>query len=243
MTSAWWTSRSIMAAATTSSLNTSPHRTEGLVGGDDQAGTLIPGRYQLEEQVGGLGLERDVSHFVDYHERVAAQPGQLGLQPPAVVSLGQPGDPPGGGGEGDPVPGLAGADRQPDRQVGLAGAGRAEEDHVVFAGDEVQGAQVRDHLPPQPAGVVEVELLQALPGGRRAARMRPSPPWASRADTSRCRQAARSSSWLHDSDLARPASLVTDSRSAGAFSALVKNASSAVTSRPAARAAAITPPS
>src|SRR5205823_13907146 len=29
-----------------------------------------------------------------------------------------------GGGEGDPVPGLAGADRQPGRQVRLSGAGR-----------------------------------------------------------------------------------------------------------------------
>jgi hypothetical protein len=39
------------------------------------------------------------------------------------------------------VPGLAGADGQPGRQVGLAGAGRAEEDHVVAGGDEVQGAR------------------------------------------------------------------------------------------------------
>ena len=34
-----------------------------------------------------------------------------------------------------------------------------------------------------------------LRAGNRAARMRPSPPWASRAATSRCRQAARNSSW------------------------------------------------
>jgi len=31
MTSAWWTSRSIMAAATTSSPKTSPHRPNGLL--------------------------------------------------------------------------------------------------------------------------------------------------------------------------------------------------------------------
>ena len=70
----------------------------------------------------------------------------------------------------DPVPGLAGADRQPDGQVGLAGAGRAEEHHVVLGGDEVQGAQVRDDLAFEAAGVVEVELLQATCGpgtGRR----------------------------------------------------------------------------
>ena len=42
--------------------------------------------------------------------------------------------------------------------------------------------------------------------GNRAARMRPSPPWDSRAETSRCRHAARNSSWLQDSARARSAS-------------------------------------
>jgi hypothetical protein len=37
-----------------------------------------------------------------------------------VVDVGAPGDPLGGGGDRDPVPG---PDRRPDRQVGLAGAG------------------------------------------------------------------------------------------------------------------------
>ena len=73
----------------------------------------------------------------------------------------------------DPVPGLAGPDRQPGGQVGLAGPRRAEEHHVVLRGDEVEGAQVRDHLAFQAAGVVEVEVLQGLagrePGGPDAA--------------------------------------------------------------------------
>ena len=78
-----------------------------------------------------------------------------------------------GGGEQDPVPGLAGADRDADRQVGLAGAGRAEEHHVVLGGDEVQRAEVGDDVAFEAAGVVEVELLQRLagrePGGADAA--------------------------------------------------------------------------
>jgi hypothetical protein len=41
-----------------------------------------------------------------------------------MVGLGQAGDPFGGGGEQYPVPGLAGADGQPDGQVGFAGARR-----------------------------------------------------------------------------------------------------------------------
>jgi hypothetical protein len=63
------------------------------------------------------------------------------------------------------VAGLAGPDRQSDGQVGLAGPRRAEEDDVVAGGDEVQGAQVRDDVALQAAGVVVVELLQALARG------------------------------------------------------------------------------
>src|SRR5271166_697068 len=37
---------------------------EGLVAGDDQAGPLISGRYQLEEQVSGLRFERDVAEVL-----------------------------------------------------------------------------------------------------------------------------------------------------------------------------------
>jgi DNA invertase Pin-like site-specific DNA recombinase len=121
----------------------------------------------------------------------------------------------------------------PDKQKGavLTMAGRAEEDHVLLRGGEVQGAQVGDDLAPQAASVVEGELLQALAGRNRAARIRPSPPWDSRAATSRCRQAARNSSWVQDSARARSASRGTDSRSVGAFSARVRNAISAVVSR------------
>ena len=80
------------------------------------------------------------------------------------MGVGEPVDPLAGGGEQHPVSGLAGPDGQPDRQMRFAGAGRAEEDHVLLAGDEVQGAEVGDQVPFQPAGVVEVELLQALAG-------------------------------------------------------------------------------
>ena len=63
------------------------------------------------------------------------------------------------------MPGLAGADRQSDREVGFAGAGWAEEHHVLPGGDEVQGAQVGDEVAFEAAGVVEVELLQRFAGG------------------------------------------------------------------------------
>ena len=47
----------------------------------------------------------------------------------------------------------------------LRGPGRAEEDHVVFGGHEVQRAEVGDGVAVQAAGVVEVELLEAFAGG------------------------------------------------------------------------------
>ena len=106
---------------------------ERLVGGDDEAGPLVSGGDELEEQVRGFWLEWDVSDFVDGQQRVAAQAEQFGLEPAGVVGVGEPGDPFGGGGEQDPVPGLAGADAQPDRQHRLACPGRPEEHHVLLA--------------------------------------------------------------------------------------------------------------
>jgi hypothetical protein len=77
---------------------------------------------------------------------------------------GEPIDPLARGGEQDSMPGLAGPYTETDREVGLARAGWAEEHHILFRSDEVQGAQVGDHIAFQAAGVVEVELLEALAG-------------------------------------------------------------------------------
>src|SRR5262249_58033809 len=103
--------------------------------------------------------EGDVADFVDDQQRVAAQPDQLGLEPPGMVGFGEAGDPFGGGGEGHPGPGLAGADGQPDRQGGLTGAGGPEGHDLVAGGDEVEGAQVGGGVAFEGAGVVQVGLL------------------------------------------------------------------------------------
>src|SRR6266511_787872 len=81
------------------------------------------------------------------------------------MRVGQASDPLTRGGEQHPVPGLAGADRQPDGEVGFAGAAWAEEHDVLPRGDEVQGAQVSDGVAFERAGVLEVELLDRLAGG------------------------------------------------------------------------------
>jgi hypothetical protein len=61
--------------------------------------------------VSASGSKGDVADFVDDQQRVAAEPDELGLQPSGGVGVGEAGDPSGGGGEQDAVPGLAGPDR------------------------------------------------------------------------------------------------------------------------------------
>ena len=41
---------------------------------------VVHGRHQLEEQVGGLALERDAGHLVDHHERHSAEAPKLGFE-------------------------------------------------------------------------------------------------------------------------------------------------------------------
>ncbi len=115
-------------------------RYERFIGGDDQAGPLVAGGDQSEEQVGGFGFERNVANVIHNEQRVAAQPDEFLLEPSGVVGVGQPCHPLAGGGEQDAVAGLAGADRDADRQVGFAGARWPEEDDVVFGGSGVSAA-------------------------------------------------------------------------------------------------------
>jgi hypothetical protein len=68
------------------------------------------------------------------------------MQSPGVVGGGEAVDPFGGGGERDAVAGSADAGRQADGEVGFAGAGRPEEHDDVACVDEVEGAEVGDHV-------------------------------------------------------------------------------------------------
>jgi len=100
------------------------------------------------------------------------EPPELGVEVALALGVGEPGDPFGGGGEGDPLAGQAGPDRDRDRQVCLAGAGRPEQDDVVAGVQEVELAEVLDHLPLDRALEGEVELLERL-AGREAGRFDP----------------------------------------------------------------------
>ena len=81
-----------------------------------------------------------------------------------ALGVGEQRDPFGGGAERDAVAGQAGADAERDREVRLAGAGRAEQDDVLFAGEEVELAEVQDRGLLDRALEAEVELLQRLSG-------------------------------------------------------------------------------
>ena len=207
---------------------------EGLVGGDDEAGSLVAGGHQLEEQVGGFGFERDVADLIDDDQRVAAQPDEFGLEPAGVMGFGQAGDPFGGGGEEDAVSGLAGPDRRPIARwvLPVPGGPRNTILSLAVTKSNVPRCAMVSRL--RPRAWSKSNSSNDFRAGNRAARIRPSPPWDSRAETSRCRHAARNSSWVQFSARARSASRARDSRKVGAFRARVRYANSAVTSRPAA---------
>src|SRR5690349_17360654 len=105
-----------------------------------------------------------IDDFVDQEAGVAAEADEFVLQAAGVVRGREPVDPFRRGREQHPVTGLAGPHTQPGGQVRLAGSRRTQENDVLLRGDEVQGAQVRDHVPFQAAGVVKVGLFQRFPG-------------------------------------------------------------------------------
>src|SRR4051794_21549685 len=141
---------------------------ERLVGGDDQARALVAAADEHEHQVGGLGVKRDVADLVDDQQRDPLQPIELGVEAAVALRVGQQRNPFAGGAKGDAVAGQTGADPDRDRQMALAGAGRAEQNDVLLAVEEVELAEVQDRLAPQRALEGEVELLERL--ARREAR-------------------------------------------------------------------------
>jgi hypothetical protein len=82
-------------------------------------------------------------------------------------------DPLGGGGERDALAGQTGADRERDREVGLAGPGRTEQHDVLLGVQEVELAEVLDHLSLDGALEGEVELLERF-ARREAGRLDPA---------------------------------------------------------------------
>ena len=91
-----------------------------------------------------MRVERDVADLVDDQQRDPLQAIELVVEAALALGVGEQRDPFGRGAERDAVAGEAGADPQRDREMRLAGAGRAEQDDVLFAGEEVELAEVQD---------------------------------------------------------------------------------------------------
>ena len=198
-----------MAAATTSSPKTSPQRPKGLLRVTIRLGPFVAGGDELEEQVRGFGFEGDVADLVDDQQRDPAEPDaarpaagrrggrRRGGRPIRRRWRTRPGARPGRPGSPSPmarwvlpVPG------GPRNTTFSLAAMKSRVPRWAIGSRFRQRAWSKSN---------SSRLLRA---GNRAARMRPSPPWDSRAATSRCRQAARNSSWVQDSARARSASAV-----------------------------------
>jgi hypothetical protein len=93
---------------------------------------------------------------------------------------------------------------------------------MLFASDEVEGGQVGDQVAFQPAGMLEVEFLNAFAGREPGSADASFAAVRISGGDLRCRQAAKYSSWLQDSARARSASRPADSGRVGAFNARVR---------------------
>ena len=138
---------------------------EAAVAGDDDRAAFVAARDEREEQVGGLAFERQVADLVDDEQAVALEASEFVVERVAVLGCLEAVDPLLGGGERDAVAGLAGLDRQRDREVRLAGAGRAEEADVAVLGDPGELGEVQDQRAFGAGLGGEVEVLERLVGG------------------------------------------------------------------------------
>ena len=107
-------------------------------------GAFVAAADEHEHQVGGLGVERDVADLVDDQQRDPLQAGELVVEAAwrwasasrATHSVAVR--------NATRWPARQARIAQRDREVGLAGAGRAEQDDVLAAGEEVELAEVLD---------------------------------------------------------------------------------------------------
>src|SRR5918996_909469 len=123
-----------------------PPLADRTVARDQHAAALVAPRDQLEEQVRGVGLERQVAELVDDEEPRLGELGELVLEPSLAVRPGERRYQRRRLNEQDRV---AGKDRGPpdrDGEVGLADARRPEQQQRLAVGDEPAGCEIADLL-------------------------------------------------------------------------------------------------
>ena len=169
-----------------------PLAENGLLLGDDHRGLLVAAGDELEHQVRGLGVERDVADLVNDDQRDQREAFDLCLEVALAFGLSEPGDPLGRGRELDALPGEARADAERDAEVGLAGARAGRAGSRSAAVEEVELAEVLDHLSSsRERWKVKSNSSSVLRAGNRAVLIRFSPPWTVAGGHLACRAAPR----------------------------------------------------
>ena len=117
---------------------------DAAVRGDQHRPPLVAPRDQLEEQMRGVGLERQLAELIDDQKLGLGEQHQPLRQPAFGMALGDLGD------KGDgrhKQGGIAGEDRlatERDGKMRLAHPGRAQQQQVVAMGDPAAGGEIAD---------------------------------------------------------------------------------------------------
>ena len=114
------------------------------VRGDQHGTPLVAARHQLEEQVSGVGLKRQVAEFVHDQQPGLGEVGEPLLKPPLGVRLGEAGDQRHGAGEQHRIARHDRLAAERNRQMCLAHARGAEQQQRVAVGNETPGGQITD---------------------------------------------------------------------------------------------------
>ena len=113
---AWWTSPVDQGGGDHGVAEDLAPLLEAAVAGDDDRAAFVAAGDEREEQVGGLAFQWEVADLVDDQQAVAFEPSEFVVERVAVLGDLETGDPLLGGGERDAVAGVAGLDRQGDRE-------------------------------------------------------------------------------------------------------------------------------
>ena len=135
---------------------------ESLVRGEDHGALLVAGVDELEEEVGGLGVDGDVADLVDDEQGGASVVSELVVEAVGAARRGEGVDELGEGGSVDAAAGLDGGDAERAGEVALAGAGGPEEVDRLGPVDEVELGEGHDAVPVERRLEGEVEALEGL---------------------------------------------------------------------------------
>ncbi len=135
---------------------------EGLVGGHDEGPSLVALTDDLEEEIGAVLIDGEVTNLVQEEDVGATVSAKLAFEQASLLSGGEIIDDADGVGEEHRVAFLAGGEPEGGGKVGLSDADGAEEHHVGLLGNELQAEEVLNLEAVDLLGPIPLELLQGL---------------------------------------------------------------------------------